>query len=175
MATSFYCIHLLLFYIVFINLLVLSCFAISVICISLSSLILIMIDSLFICIISNNTSCVYVYLSIVNRDALLQNNSCNYVGHNRYSNFYNDDEVLNYYVLPWSNYPPPPLTVYKLFYILFYFTLLCTNLSKCNFDFVMKLNITFLACILKLFLIDSANHIIDILQIAYNIYMYLYT
>ena len=59
-------------------------------------------------------------------------------------------------------------------YILCYFTLLCTNLSKCNFDFVMKLNNTFLACILKLFLIDSANHI-DILQIAYNIYMYLYT
>ena len=53
---------------------------------------------------------------------------------------------------------------YVYVYILFYFTLLC-----------MKLNITFLACILKLFLIDSANHIIDILQIAYNIYMYLYT
>ena len=64
---------------------------------------------------------------------------------------------------------------YVYVYILFYFTLLCTNFSKCNFDFVMKLNITFLACILKLFLIDSANHIIDILQIAYNIYMYLYT
>ena len=53
---------------------------------------------------------------------------------------------------------------YVYVYILFYFTLLC-----------MKLNITILACILKLFLIDSANHIIDILQIAYNIYMYLYT
>ena len=63
---------------------------------------------------------------------------------------------------------------YVYVYILFYFTLLCNNLSKCNFDFVMKLNIAFLACILKLFLIDSANHI-DILQIAYNIYMYLYT
>ena len=46
---------------------------------------------------------------------LFQNKSCNDVGHDHYNKLYNDDEVLNYYVLPWFNYLS--LSVYKLFYM----------------------------------------------------------
>ena len=63
-------------------------------------------------------------------------------------------------------------------YILCYFTLLSTNLLKCNFDFVIKFiraetKYNLLGMHFEVVLIHSANHI-DILQIAYNIYMYLY-
>ena len=71
--------YLLLFYLVIINLLVLSCFAIIVTYISLSRLILIRNDSLFIFIIPKITLCLYVYLSIIHYKyftLLFQNNSC---------------------------------------------------------------------------------------------------
>ena len=117
-----------------INLLVLSCFAIIVTCISLSRLILIRNVSLVICIIPINTSCLYVYISIINHDALFPNNSCNDVGHDRHYKLYNDDEILNYNVLPWFNYFP--LTVYKVFYlqnnVIVYFTKLSISSRLCK-------------------------------------------
>ena len=125
---------ILLFYFVIVNLLVLSCFAIIVACISLSRLILIRNGSLFICIIPNVTSCLYVYFSIINGDALFQNNSCNDVGHDHHNKLCNDDEVFNYYVLPWFN--DLSLSVYKLFYMQYnpivFFTKFSNNSRLCK-------------------------------------------
>ena len=125
---------ILLFYFVIVNLLVLSCFAIIVACISLSRLILIRNGSLFICIIPNVTSCLYVYFSIINGDALFQNNSCNDVGHDHHNKLCNDDEVFNYYVLPLFNYLS--LSVYKLFYMQYnpivFFTKFSNNSRLCK-------------------------------------------